>query len=96
MTHRFRALSLALAVALAAGVAACEAGAKEPFGSLTLDEAAAKLGTPNVFFVDNNPADVWQRGHVPGAKWVDYSHVTTADLPADKNATLVFYCANEH
>ena len=48
----------------------------------------------NVFVFDNNTKERWAKGHVPGAIWVDPSELTAASLPADKDATLVFYCAN--
>ena len=34
--------------------------------------------------------------HIAAAKWVRFSDVTAGDFPAEKDATLVFYCANEH
>jgi len=101
-----------LAVLLAAAPVACDrgdpgeakgqevaAGAEKPaqgFGELTVDQVAARIGTPGVHIFDNNHREEWVRGHVPTATWVDYATMTTADLPADKNATLIFYCANEH
>ena len=98
-----------LAGFVALAVAACERGAekdkastetsaqpKEGFGQLSIDEVAARVGKPGVYLIDNNPRDVWAKGHVPTATWVDYNTMTTADLPADKKATLIFYCANEH
>jgi hypothetical protein len=72
-----------------------EAAAQE-FGSLSVDEVAklVESGTASIF--DNNSQERWQRGHVPGAKWVAYNKVQASDLPADKSRQLVFYCANEH
>jgi len=64
--------------------------------TLTVDEVASKLKDPNTFVFDNNSADRYKQGHVPGAKWVRPDEITAASLPADKTATLVFYCANEH
>jgi hypothetical protein len=65
--------------------------------SLTVDEVATRIAANDgkTFVYDNNSRDSWTQGHVPGAKWVDYENVTAADLPADKTATLVFYCHNE-
>lgn len=83
---------LAAVVALAASSALAE----EKLAELTIDQASAKVGQKNVYFFDNNPRDMFAKGHVPGAKWVQYNAVGAADLPADKAATLVFYCANEH
>lgn len=72
-----------------------EAAAHE-FASLSVDEVAklVESGTASIF--DNNSQERWQRGHVPGAKWVAYNKVQESDLPADKSRQLVFYCANEH
>jgi rhodanese-related sulfurtransferase len=71
-------------------------GKKEGFGRLSVAEVAAKRTDKNFYVYDNNHKSVFDDGHVPGAKWLDSSAVTAADLPADKDATLVFYCANEH
>ena len=72
------------------------AASKKSFGELTVDEVAARLGKKGVYLIDNNPRHVWEKGHLPTATWVDYNAMTTADLPADKSATLIFYCKNEH
>jgi hypothetical protein len=64
---------------------------------LTVDEVTARLaaGDGKTFIYDNNNKESWVDGHVPSARWVDSDHVTAADLPADKTATLIFYCHNE-
>ena len=82
----------------AAGAAAATPGRQqgEPFGRLTIDQVAAKLGKPGVHVFDNNSHDEYLEGHVPTATWVAYNEVTAKDLPADKDATLIFYCHNEH
>ena len=65
--------------------------------SLTIDEVATRVAAKDgkSFFFDNNSKESFAAGHVPGAHWVAYDSVTAADLPADKSATLVFYCASE-
>jgi hypothetical protein len=65
--------------------------------TLTVDDVAARIAANDgtTFVYDDNPHDRFVKGHVPGAKWVSGSVPTAADLPADKNATLVFYCASE-
>jgi rhodanese-related sulfurtransferase len=88
-----RALTVAGALLALAGLAPADEGS---FGSLTTAEVAAKLKQKGVFVYDNNPPEMFHAGHVPGAKWLDYRDVAAADLPADKEATLIFYCANEH
>lgn len=73
----------------------------DAFGKLTVDEVAqkmdqAKSGKLAFFVYDNNQKADYDKGHVPGAKWVKFDAITANDLPADKEATLVFYCHNEH
>jgi len=81
---------------------ASEHGAKnDAFGRLTIDELETKMkeskeGKLSLFIFDNNGKSVYEKGHVPGAKWLDSDNVQASDLPADKEATLVFYCANDH
>jgi hypothetical protein len=68
------------------------------FGRMTPQEVNAKIAKKEKgFYVfDNNMEEVFKQAHVPGAKWVHPNEFTVAEMPADKNATLVFYCANEH
>jgi rhodanese-related sulfurtransferase len=82
-----------VAVLLLAPVAA-SAGA--PFGELTVEEVAKRINEKNVYVFDCNPKKEFDEYHLPKAKWVDYSKLQASDLPADKNATLIFYCQNEH
>jgi hypothetical protein len=63
---------------------------------ISLDKAEAKLKAKAAVFYDCNSPETFAAGHVPGAKWVKYDAVGASDLPADKKATLIFYCANEH
>jgi 3-mercaptopyruvate sulfurtransferase SseA len=72
------------------------AHAGEGFGELTVEQAAARMKEKSVYFFDNNDMDTYRQGHVPGAKWIDYNNYAESALPADKNATLIFYCMNEH
>jgi hypothetical protein len=60
---------------------------------LTVAEVAARLRTPGFHVFDNNGAGRWRRGHVPGAKNLNAHLYEESDLPADKTATLVFYCS---
>jgi hypothetical protein len=107
-----RAISLSvLLLVTAAGALGCaksghdaaKEGATEgeAFGRMTVDELAAKMeeaksGKSKLLVVDNNQRDVFEKGHIPTAKWVKFDAVKASDLPADKETTLVFYCANEH
>jgi hypothetical protein len=79
---------------------ASSASSSEPAHELkkmTPDEVEQRLAkNDGTFFVfDNNEKDMFDEGHVPKAKWVDFNKVTADVLPADKKATLLFYCANE-
>ena len=87
-----RTLLAGIALFAAAG---CTHG-KEPFERLSVSDVAARRSQPNVYVFDNNTPERFRRGHVPGAHWVSSSKVSAADLPADKDATLIFYCANPH
>ena len=60
---------------------------------LTVDEVAERLGSANFHVIDNNGAGRWKRSHVPGAKNLNAHTFGANDLPPDKTATLVFYCA---
>lgn len=71
-------------------------GNAEGFGSLTPQEVAAKLKQKNVYVFDNNDPDVFKASHLPHAKWLHPSEYAAKELPADKNATLIFYCHNEY
>lgn len=63
---------------------------------MTVDEVEAAIAKPGSIHVfDVNPRDVYDEGHVPGAKWTP-KNVKADILPEDKAAKLVFYCANEH
>jgi len=85
-----------LLVGLLALVPVVAAQASEEFGSLTPQEVSAKLKQKNVYVFDNNDKDVFKAGHVPHAKWLHPSEYDAKELPADKTATLIFYCHNEH
>jgi rhodanese-related sulfurtransferase len=47
-----------------------------------------------VTVLDVNPRERWAEAHVPGAVNLDPVRYDERDLPADKEASLVFYCSN--
>lgn len=51
-------------------------------------------GEPGIVVIDVNARPRWAAAHVPGAVNLDPAGFGAADLPADKNAMLVFYCSN--
>jgi hypothetical protein len=93
---------LLLAGVVSLAVLGCFKTSSAPAGSselrpLTVDQVAEKIAANDgkTFIYDNNEQDSWVSGHVPTARWVSSEHVTAADLPPDKTATLIFYCYNE-
>ncbi len=60
---------------------------------LSMAQAEARLGQPGVIFYDVNVLEIWADGYIPGAihffvdNWKDL-------LPENKDAELIFYCAN--
>jgi hypothetical protein len=94
MNRRTILLLAAFAFVFGAGTFGCS---KSKLKELTVDEVAARIAANDgkTFVYDNNGKDRYDKSHVPGAKWLDEDKVTAADLPADKSATLVFYCAND-
>lgn len=66
------------------------------FGALPVEDVKARVGQTNVYVYDNNPEETFKKGHVPTARWVNPMEFKESDLPAEKTATLIFYCHNEH
>lgn len=101
MIHSRRALlgfiAISVAVSLAGvGCSRHQSKSGAPLKELTVDQVQERVAAKDgKFFVfDNNSKERFAESHVPSAKWVDFKNVTAADLPSDKAATLVFYCAH--
>ena len=47
-----------------------------------------------VIVIDVNSRQSWTKARVPGALNLDPVNYADSDLPADKEASLVFYCSN--
>jgi rhodanese-related sulfurtransferase len=62
------------------------------FQTISLDEVARLMKKPGVVLLDVNVPELWEKSHLPGAVHVDNADIGRF-LPADKSATLVFYCA---
>ncbi len=89
---RIRTAVAAAGVLLA--VAACAGETrKEPFALVSMDEVERMLAQSGVFVVDANPKDVFQKNHLPGARWWR-SAALAQILPAEKDRPVVFYCAS--
>lgn len=71
--------------------------AAEEFRRMSIDDLVGALERHETLAIyDNNARERYERGHIPGARWVGHDAVTAEVLPPDRNAKLVFYCANEH
>ncbi len=76
-----------------AGAAPAKAGIP---AEVTIDSIwSAMRSGEKIHIYDANPPERYAKGHIPGAKWIHYDKVDTSDLPEDKQARLVFYCANQ-
>ena len=53
-----------------------------------------RYGYWHILVFDVNSLDSFQHAHVPNAQHLDPLTFTAEDLPDDKKAFLVFYCAN--
>jgi rhodanese-related sulfurtransferase len=62
-------------------------------GLPTISPAGLQSRLGNVEVIDVNAPQSWHRAHVPGARHLDPATFDAADLPADRAATLVFYCS---
>ena len=91
-------VAAALALALPGeGIAAAKKASKpepEPFGHFTIGQVQRRLDQPNVHVFDGNPTEIYYENHVPGAVRLNSKDITEKTLPADKDATLIFYCMN--
>jgi hypothetical protein len=97
MHRRLFALALASVAVALVGYSSSSAAPSQELKKLTVEQVATRIAAKDgkTFVYDNNPKEGWVAGHVPGARWLDEDKVTAADLPADKAATLIFYCHNE-
>ncbi len=72
-----------------------ESEAATKYGKVTIAQLEHMMQDgKNVHVYDVNSKRRYERGHIPGAQWASFRSMTAGDLPADKAATLVFYCAN--
>ena len=94
--HILRIWLLAGAILFLAASARADSVKDEGFGDLTVDQVAELIAKKDADLFDNNGREVYEKGHVPTAKWVAFNAVKESDLPRDKSRKLVFYCANTH
>jgi rhodanese-related sulfurtransferase len=86
-------LLLVLAVAGLALVSSAFAGA---YPDISLPDLKAAIAAGKVTLIDVNGTESYVAGHIPGAIDFEANEPRLATLlPADKNALIVAYCANE-
>jgi 3-mercaptopyruvate sulfurtransferase SseA len=61
--------------------------------TITPEEVHPNLGRPGFYVYDCNIESLWARAHIPEAIYIGFDKFSVDVLPADKSATLVFYCA---
>jgi 3-mercaptopyruvate sulfurtransferase SseA len=87
------AIALPLVLAATAALACAANRTHEPFAMVGVDEVQRMLAQPDVVVIDANPKDIFDKNHLPGARY--YKSAPFAEvLPADKATRLVFYCAS--
>lgn len=66
--------------------------ARDFFQTINMAEVSRIMKRPGVALLDVNVREVWEKHHLPGAVHIDSPDIARF-LPADKGATLIFYCA---
>ncbi|MGI2260444.1 rhodanese-like domain-containing protein [Shewanella sp. GXUN23E] len=61
--------------------------------TISMLEAETLLGKPGVYFFDVNTLEIWAQGYIPGAIFFNVRNWREL-LPKNKDAVMVFYCAN--
>jgi rhodanese-related sulfurtransferase len=61
---------------------------------ISIDALASALQEKAVTVIDNNTDETYRKNHIPTAVHMDPSEAGASVLPADKSASLVFYCKN--
>ena len=69
--------------------------AADKFPDISHDELKAAIAEKKVALIDVNGSDSYKAGHIPGAVDFESTKDLAKTLPADKNALIVAYCANE-
>jgi rhodanese-related sulfurtransferase len=69
------------------------AWAAEPLQAATMDQVEKWIAAKDAIVYDVNDDDVYQKNHLPGARFLS-GKAWTKTLPEAKGARLVFYCSN--
>ncbi len=60
---------------------------------ISMREAESLVGNEDVYFFDVNTLELWAEGFIPGAVYFNVKNWKEL-LPKNKDAVMVFYCAN--
>lgn len=80
---------------LVTAFAAASLYAANPFPEISVADVNAAVGAKSAVIIDVNGTTSYNAGHVPGA--LNYEAIQdklAANLPKDKNALVIAYCAN--
>jgi len=62
-------------------------------GLATISPTDLRAKLPSLSIFDVNSLSSWREAHVPGARHLDPDGFEAADLPAPRDAAIVFYCS---
>lgn len=60
---------------------------------ITPQEVLAHVTAKDAYIFDANTKEMFVEQHVPGARWIAYDGVAANALPQNRDALLIFYCA---
>jgi hypothetical protein len=63
--------------------------------TISPEELQTRLNEPDVFLYDTNRITLWRQGHIAGAVHVGQEDIASDVLPADRQASLIFYCRDD-
>ena len=85
-----------LAILATLSLAAFVSAAAPRVTDISLSDLQAAIASKSAVIFDVNGTDSYREGHIPGAiDFIAHGQDIANLLPADKNALVVAYCANE-
>ena len=55
---------------------------------------ALRKANAQAVVIDVNPKEIYDEGHVPGARWMRFDQADRSVLPTDRATPIVLYCFN--
>ncbi len=62
--------------------------------AISLEKLVQGVKDKTLYVFDNNTREIFSKNHIPTATYMDVRKPDAKLLPANKDATLVFYCKN--